>query len=118
MTTLTTGPATAAPDPSAETRAMLAGTDRHRRVTDRVATGLVVTAPTSLELGLINYRTAIKLALGHGYNSAFLVEHYGGDGVSVSATNRDYLRRIEDLFQQMITLHRNGRPPQMLHCRA
>ena len=62
--------------------------------TEDETTGLIVTAPTSLELGLINYRTAIKLALGHGFNSAFLVEHYGGDGVSVSATNRDYLRRI------------------------
>ena len=30
---------------------------------------LIVTAPTSLELGLITYRTATKLAIGHGYNS-------------------------------------------------
>ena len=57
-------------------------------------TGLVVTAPTSLELGIINYRTAIKLALSHGFASPFLCEHYGGDGVSVSATNRDYLRTL------------------------
>jgi len=45
MTTLPPGPFGApdlAPDPTAQTRAMLAGTDRHRRVTDRVMTGLVV----------------------------------------------------------------------------
>jgi sugar phosphate isomerase/epimerase len=58
------------------------------------ATGAIMTAPTSLELGLINYRVAIRKALDHGFNSAFLVEHYGGDGLSVSASNRDYLRRI------------------------
>ncbi len=43
MTTLLTTPA-ADDATTAETRAMLAGTDRHRRVTDRVATGLVVAA--------------------------------------------------------------------------
>ena len=56
--------------------------------------GLIVTAPVPLEYGIINYRVAIKLALAHGFRSAFLVEHYGGDGLSVSATNREYLRRI------------------------
>jgi len=44
MATALTGAPTGAPDPSADTRSMLAGTDRHRRVTDRVMTGLVVTA--------------------------------------------------------------------------
>ncbi|RYB04346.1 sugar phosphate isomerase/epimerase family protein [Lichenibacterium ramalinae] len=62
--------------------------------TEDEATGLVVTAPTSLELGLINYRTAIRLALSYGFNSPFLCEHYGGDGISVSATNRNYLRTL------------------------
>lgn len=62
--------------------------------TEDAATGLVVTGPTSLELGLINYRTAIKLALSHGFDSPFLCEHYGGDGLGVSATNRDYLRTL------------------------
>ena len=56
--------------------------------------GLIVTAPVPLEYGIINYRVAIKMALAHGFRSAFLVEHYGGDGLSVSATNREYLRRI------------------------
>jgi sugar phosphate isomerase/epimerase len=62
--------------------------------TEDETTGLIVTAPAPLEFGIINYRVAIKLAIEHGFRSAFLVEHYGGDGLSVSATNRDYLRRI------------------------
>lgn len=57
-------------------------------------TGTIVTNPAALEFGLINYRVAIKKAIDCGFKSAFLVEHYGGDGISVSATNRDYLRRI------------------------
>ncbi|MGO8656621.1 sugar phosphate isomerase/epimerase, partial [Rhizobium ruizarguesonis] len=56
--------------------------------------GLIATHPVPLESGLINYRTAIKLALQSGFDSPFLCEHYGGDGLSVSAANRDYLRRI------------------------
>jgi predicted O-linked N-acetylglucosamine transferase (SPINDLY family) len=30
---------------------------------------------------------------------------------------QDYVRRIEDLFQQMYDLHRRGLPPRMLQCR-
>src|SRR3712207_2220174 len=44
MTTLTPDASAATPDPSEQTRLMFAGTDRRRRVTDRVATGLVLTA--------------------------------------------------------------------------
>lgn len=62
--------------------------------TEDETSGLVVTAPAPLEFGVISYRAAIRMALEHGFNSAFLVEHYGGDGLSVSATNREYLRRI------------------------
>ena len=56
--------------------------------------GLILTAPVPLETGLINYRTATTLAIAHGFRGAFGCEHYGGDGLSVSATNRAYLRRI------------------------
>lgn len=56
--------------------------------------GVVLTAPTSLELGIINYRRAVRFAIAAGFSGAFVVEHYGGDGLSVGATNRDYLRRI------------------------
>jgi len=62
--------------------------------TEDETTGFVSTAPAPLEFGVISYRAAIRMALAHGFNSALLVEHYGGDGLSVSATNRDYLRRI------------------------
>jgi predicted acetyltransferase len=62
--------------------------------TEDATTGLILTAPAPLEFGLINYRVAIRKVIEHGFRSAFLVEHYGGDGLSISATNRDYLRRI------------------------
>ena len=58
------------------------------------ASGVTMTHPAPLESGLINYRTALRMALEHGFSSPFLCEHYGGDGLSVSAANRDYLRRI------------------------
>ncbi len=58
------------------------------------ATGVVLTHPAPLESATINYRAAIDYAIAHGYQGAFVVEHYGGDGLSVGATNRDYLRRI------------------------
>jgi hypothetical protein len=41
---------------------------------------------------VIDYRSAVKLALANGFQGVICVEHYGGDGLSVSATNRDYLR--------------------------
>ena len=58
------------------------------------ASGVIITHPAPLESGIVNYRAAIRMALAHGFSSAFLCEHYGGDGLSVSAANRDYLRRI------------------------
>lgn len=57
------------------------------------AAGLYSTLPTSLELGVIDYRAAVKIALRNGFQGVICVEHYGGDGLSVSATNRDHLRR-------------------------
>lgn len=62
--------------------------------TEDPVSGAIVTHPAPLESGIVNYRAAIRMALAHGFNSAFLCEHYGGDGLSVSAANRDYLRRI------------------------
>jgi sugar phosphate isomerase/epimerase len=53
------------------------------------ATGSYTAVPVPLELGLINYRHAVRDALALGF-----CEHYGGDGLSVSALNRDYLRRV------------------------
>lgn len=62
--------------------------------TEDPVSGAIVTHPAPLESGIVNYRAAIRMALAHGFHSAFLCEHYGGDGLSVSAANRDYLRRI------------------------
>ena len=58
------------------------------------ASGLIASHPAPLENGIINYRSAIRMALECGFQSAFLCEHYGGDGLSVSAANRAYLRRV------------------------
>ncbi|WP_167480986.1 sugar phosphate isomerase/epimerase family protein [Mesorhizobium waimense] len=65
----------------------------YTRVEDPIS-GAIITHPAPLETGIVNYRVAIGLALDHGFASPFLCEHYGGDGLSVSAANRDYLRRI------------------------
>jgi sugar phosphate isomerase/epimerase len=62
--------------------------------TEDATTGAIVTAPAPLELGVINYRMAVRLAIASGFRGTFLCEHYGGDGLSVSATNREYLKRI------------------------
>ncbi|WP_053202513.1 sugar phosphate isomerase/epimerase family protein [Jiangella muralis] len=56
--------------------------------------GAVLTAPTSMELGVIDYRDALRTALDCGYAGVITCEHYGGDGLSVSATNRRYLRDL------------------------
>ncbi|MFD8158557.1 sugar phosphate isomerase/epimerase family protein [Streptomyces malaysiensis] len=58
------------------------------------ATGTVLTHPTSLELGVIDYRAAVRYAISHGFGGTLVVEHYGGDGLSVGATNAAYLRRV------------------------
>jgi sugar phosphate isomerase/epimerase len=58
------------------------------------ATGCVTAIPAPLELGTINYRAAIARAVELGFTGPFCVEHYGGDGLSVSALNARYLRRM------------------------
>jgi sugar phosphate isomerase/epimerase len=58
------------------------------------ATGTVLTAPAPMDTGSMDYRRAVKLALNAGFTGPFCVEHYGGDGLSVSAHNRDYIRRL------------------------
>lgn len=58
------------------------------------ANGTVLTHPTSLELGIIDYRETVRFALTHGFTGAFVVEHYGGDGLSAGASNERYLRAL------------------------
>ncbi|ACQ79802.1 Xylose isomerase domain protein TIM barrel [Beutenbergia cavernae DSM 12333] len=58
------------------------------------ATGAYFSAPAPLESGFIDYRTAIGMAVEAGFSGPLCVEHYGGDGLSVAASNREYLRRV------------------------
>ncbi len=58
------------------------------------ATGTVTAVPAYLEVGLINYREAVSLAISSGFQGTLTCEHYGGDGLSVSAANQRYLRGI------------------------
>lgn len=62
--------------------------------TEDATSGAITTAPAPLELGVISYRMAVRHAIANGFNGTFLCEHYGGDGLSVSATNRQYLQRV------------------------
>lgn len=58
-----------------------------------VARDSYITMPAPMESGLINYREAFKFALSVGFQGILCTEHYGGDGLSVTASNREYLRR-------------------------
>ncbi|MFD5315577.1 sugar phosphate isomerase/epimerase family protein [Streptomyces sp. NPDC127098] len=58
------------------------------------ATGAYFTVPAPAESGFVDYRRAVEIALAAGFAGPICVEHYGGDGLSVSATNREYLRRV------------------------
>jgi sugar phosphate isomerase/epimerase len=58
------------------------------------SSGQIVTFPAPLEFGVIDYRTAVRLAIDAGFRGPFCCEHYGGDGLGVSAANRRYLQRV------------------------
>ncbi len=57
-----------------------------------LARDLYFAVPAPLESGLIDYRKVIRLAMAAGFRGILCTEHYGGDGLSVSATNERYLR--------------------------
>ncbi|WP_066518852.1 sugar phosphate isomerase/epimerase family protein [Curtobacterium ammoniigenes] len=57
------------------------------------ARDLYVAMPAPMEFGIISYREAFRIAIDAGFQGVLCCEHYGGDGLSVSATNQDYLRR-------------------------
>jgi sugar phosphate isomerase/epimerase len=59
---------------------------------EHTGSGLVATMPSYLESGVINYREAIAVAISVGFQGIICTEHYGGDGLSMIAANRDYLR--------------------------
>lgn len=58
------------------------------------ATGAVMSFPVPMDMGLINYRTAIRQALDLGFSGPFLCEHYGSDSLGVCARNESYIRSI------------------------
>ncbi len=58
-----------------------------------VARDMYVAMPAPMDSGLINYREAFKLAISVGFQGILCTEHYGGDGLTVTAANQDYLRR-------------------------
>ncbi|ABM08841.1 sugar phosphate isomerase/epimerase family protein [Paenarthrobacter aurescens] len=58
-----------------------------------VARDSYITMPAPMESGLINYREAFRFAVSVGFQGILCTEHYGGDGLSVTASNQDYLRR-------------------------
>jgi sugar phosphate isomerase/epimerase len=57
-----------------------------------VARDSYVAIPAPMESGLINYREAFRTAISVGFQGIICTEHYGGDGLSVSASNQRYLR--------------------------
>jgi sugar phosphate isomerase/epimerase len=67
----------------------------YSRDEDRTA-GMYAAVPAPLELGIIDYRTAVRRALSLGFQGMLVCEHYGGDGLGVSASNRDYLYGLLD----------------------
>ena len=58
------------------------------------ATGAVTSMPAPLESGIVNHREVLRMAVEAGFQGIVGLEHYGGDGLSVCASNREYLRRI------------------------
>ena len=59
-----------------------------------VARDQYLAVPAPLELGLVDYRWAVRHALSLGFHGIFVVEHYGGDGLGVGWTNERYLRTL------------------------
>lgn len=60
---------------------------------ENLARNQFVAMPAPLEFGVISYREAFRTAIAHGFQGIICTEHYGGDGLSVSATNQEYLRK-------------------------
>lgn len=65
---------------------------------DESADGRVTTTPTTLELGVINYRAVLHMALKAGYRGPLAMEHYGGDSLGVSSTNQRYVTELLDIY--------------------
>jgi sugar phosphate isomerase/epimerase len=57
-----------------------------------VARDSYMAMPAPMESGIINYRDAFRTAISVGFQGIICTEHYGGDGLSVTASNQAYLR--------------------------
>ncbi|MBC7724050.1 MAG: sugar phosphate isomerase/epimerase [Burkholderiaceae bacterium] len=57
-----------------------------------ISRDMYVATPAPLESGLMSYREAFRTAISVGFQGIICTEHYGGDGLSVSAANQTYLR--------------------------
>ena len=62
--------------------------------TDAGTAGRFTAMPAHLDVGIINYRWAFEVAIESGFQGVICMENYGGDGLGVSAWNRDYLRNL------------------------
>lgn len=65
----------------------------YSRIEDPIA-GRYYSVPSTLPVGLVDYRKAVRYAIASGFRGAFLCENYGGDGLGVSADNARYLRGL------------------------
>jgi len=59
--------------------------------------GIVLSVPSELAAGAIDYRRAIALALEAGYDGPICIEHYEGDALGVIGRGRRY---VEELLYQ------------------
>lgn len=57
-------------------------------------TGAVLTTPSSMRAGVIDYRSAFALARHLGFSGALCIEQYGGDMVGIMQENLDYCREL------------------------
>jgi sugar phosphate isomerase/epimerase len=60
---------------------------------ENVARDLYVAIPTSLDLGLIDYREVFGMAIASGFQGVITAEAYGGDALAVAARAETYLRK-------------------------
>jgi sugar phosphate isomerase/epimerase len=62
-------------------------------------TGLVLSGPSDLAAGVVDYRMAIRDALAAGFAGPICIEHYGGDGLGAIARGRAY---VEDILRRRV----------------
>ena len=56
--------------------------------------GVVLSYPTELAFGVIDYREALRVALAGGYAGPICIEHYEGDALGAIASGRRYLETL------------------------